>query len=155
MGDRLDGVGIRAGATTVWSPKKTALPPQKPVYACHLPSILYFTRRRGIGDYRPGSRRTHRAGKASNISRRDAACRVSAVPRCGRRSKPRLYKEDVTPASQRTNRSFQSRDGNSECGTSRSEHADYRQEARSPSLPMESSARPENRSRSESTRHTE
>src|SRR5258708_2999101 len=155
MGDRLDGVGMEAGARTRWGPQKTALPPQKPVYACHLPSVLYFTRRRGIGDYRPGSRRTHRAGKASNISRRDAACRVSAVPRCGRRSKPPLYKEDVTPASQTTNKSFQSPDANSAFGTPPSEHADYRKKAQSPSLPVKSSARPENRSRSESTRQNE
>ena len=59
------------------------------------------------------------------------------------------------PTSQRTNKSSQSRDENSECETSRSEHANYHPAARIPSSPTESSAHPENPSQSESTHPNE
>jgi hypothetical protein len=55
------------------------------------------------------------------------------------------------PTSRKICRSSQSHDGSSGCETSRWEHADYRQAARSPSSHSESSARPGNRSQSESS----
>src|ERR1700722_15665154 len=60
----------------------------------------------------------------------------------GRSARAHLTSVAIRPVSRKTNRSTRFRDGSSEYGTSRWEHANCRPAGRSPSLRWESSAHP-------------